>query len=37
MIFYLVIIATVLNQIAFKGSKVLMSLYAMNLASSFST
>lgn len=31
MIFYLVIIATLLNQIAFKGSKVLMSLYAMNL------
>lgn len=31
MIFYLVIIATVLNQIAFKGSKVLMSLYAMEL------
>ncbi len=31
MIFYLVIVATVLNQIAFKGSKVLMSLYAMEL------
>ena len=31
MIFYLVIIATLINQIAFKGSKVLMSLYAMNL------
>jgi hypothetical protein len=37
MIFYLVIIATVLNQIAFKGSKVLMSLYAMELAFPFST
>ncbi len=31
MIFYLAIIATVLNQIAFKGSKVLMSLFAMEL------
>ncbi len=31
MIFYLVIVATLINQIAFKGSKVLMSLYAMNL------
>jgi len=31
MIFYLVIAATVLNQTAFKGSKVLMSLYAMEL------
>jgi MFS family permease len=31
MIFYLAVIATVLNQIAFKGSKVLMSLFAMKL------
>jgi MFS family permease len=31
MILYLVIIATLLNHIAFKGSKVLMSLYAMHL------
>ncbi len=31
MIFYLAVIATVLNQIAFKGSKVLMSLFAMEL------
>jgi MFS family permease len=31
MIFYLVIAATVVNQIAFKGSKVLISLYAIHL------
>ena len=31
MIFYLIILATLLNQVAFKGSKVLMSLYAMKL------
>ena len=31
MIFYLVIFATLLNHVAFKGSKVLMSLYAMHL------
>jgi len=31
MIFYLAVISTVLNQIAFKGSKVLMSLFAMEL------
>jgi len=31
MILYLVIIATLINQMAFKGSKVLMSLFAMNL------